>query len=113
MCNRTTFLIPVRFAAGFGWIRTRARDFYDPWSVLGTYQEGLDLTDFGDRLREKCRLRHVDFYSPDDFFDPRIVDNVLLEWENSLELWVRGLPPFATVKDKLRPQVEALLGPVG
>ena len=96
-----------------GWVRTRARDFYDLWSVLGTYQEGLDLNDFGDRLREKCQLRHVDFDSPEDFFDPRIVDNVLLEWESSLEPLVRGLPPFATVKDELRPQVEALLGPVG
>ena len=78
-----------------GWVRTRARDFYDLWSVLGTYQEGLD------------------FDSPEDFFDPRVVDNVLLEWESSLEPLVRGLPPFATVKDELRPQVEALLGPVG
>ena len=113
MCNRTTFLIPGRFAAGFGWMRTRARDFYDLWSVLGTYQEGVDLTDFGDRLREKCQLQHVDFYSPEAFFDPRIVDNVLLEGENSLESLVRGLPPYATVKDELRPQVETLLGPVG
>ena len=78
-----------------GWVRTRARDFYDLWSVLGTYQEGLD------------------FDSPEDFFDPRIVDNVLLEWESSLEPLVRGPPPFATVKDELRPQVEALLGSVG
>ena len=94
-------------------MRTRARDLYDLRSVLGTYQEGLDLTDFGDRLREKCRLRHVDFDSPEDFFDPRIVDNVLLEWGNSLEPLVRGLPPYATVKDEPRPQVETLLGPVG
>ena len=34
-------------------------------------------------------------------------------WESSLELWVRGLPPFATVKDELSPQVETLLGTVG
>ena len=78
-----------------GWVRTRARDFYDLWSVLGTYQEGLD------------------FAGPEDFFDPRVVDNVLLEWESSLEPLVRGPPPFATVKDELRPQVEALLGSVG
>ena len=45
--------------------------------------------------------------------DGTLPDNVLLEWENSLEPLVRGLPPFARVKDELRPQVEALLGPVG
>ena len=70
-----------------GWVRTRARDFYDLWSVLGRYQEGLDLTDFGDRLREKCQLRHVDFDSPEDFFDPRVVDNVLLNGKAPWSHW--------------------------
>ena len=92
-----------------GWSRTRARDFYDLWSVLGTYREELDLTDFGDQLHEKCRLRHVDFADPEDFFDPRIVGNVQLEWERSLGPLVPELPAFATVVNELRPQVSALL----
>ena len=92
-----------------GWSRTRARDFYDLWSVLGAYLEELDLTDFADRLHEKCRLRDVDFAGPEDFFDPRAVANVQLEWERSLGPLVPGLPTFETVVDELRPQIAALL----
>ena len=29
-----------------GWSRSRARDYYDLWQVLGTYREQMDLTDF-------------------------------------------------------------------
>ena len=92
-----------------GWSRTRARDFYDLWSVLGAYLEELDLTDFAHRLHEKCRLRDVDFAGPEDFFDPRAVANVQLEWERSLGPLVPGLPAFETVVDELRPQIAALL----
>ena len=92
-----------------GWSRTRVRDFYDLWSVLGTYREELDLTNFGARLHEKCRLRRVDFAGTEDFFDPRIIANVQLEWERSLGPLVPGLPSFETVVGELRPQVAALL----
>ena len=94
-----------------GWMRTRARDFYDLWSVLGRYGEALDRTDFGDRLREKCRLRDVGFAGTEDFFDPRMIDSVQLEWERSLGPLVQGLPSFETVASELRPQVDDLLGP--
>ncbi|MDE2813197.1 MAG: nucleotidyl transferase AbiEii/AbiGii toxin family protein [Gemmatimonadota bacterium] len=92
-----------------GWSRTRARDFYDLWSVLGAYLEELDLTDFAHRLHEKCRLRDVNFAGTEDFFDPRVVANVQLEWERSLGPLVPGLPAFETVVDELRSQIAALL----
>lgn len=91
-----------------GWSRNRARDFYDLWRVLGTYREQLDLDDFDVRLHEKCQLRHVDFAGPEDFFDPRIVANVDLEWERSLGPLVPGLPAFETVVEELRSRVAAL-----
>ena len=40
-----------------GWSRSRARDFYDLWRILGAYGEQMDLTDFDTLLREKCRVR--------------------------------------------------------
>ena len=92
-----------------GWSRNRARDYYDLWQVLGTYREQLDLTDFDARLHEKCQLRHADFAGPEDFFDPRIVANVELEWERSLGPLVPGLPAFETVIGELRSQVAALI----
>ena len=91
------------------WSRNRARDFYDLWRVLGTYREQLDLTGFDARLHEKCQLRHVDFAGTGDFFDPRIVANVELEWERSLGPLVLGLPAFETVIGELRSQVAALI----
>ena len=92
-----------------GWSRNRARDFYDLWRVLGTYREQLDLSDFDVRLHEKCQLRHVGFADPEDFFDPRIVANVELEWERSLGPLVPSLPAFETVIGELRSQVAALV----
>ena len=92
-----------------GWSRSRARDYYDLWRVLGTYREQLDLTDFDVGLHEKCQLRHVDFAGPEDFFHPRIVANVELEWERSLGPLVPALPAFETVIGELRSQVAALI----
>jgi predicted nucleotidyltransferase component of viral defense system len=50
-----------------GWSRSRARDYYDLWRVLSTYQNQLDLSDFSSFLRAKCTIRNVSFNSPDDF----------------------------------------------
>ena len=87
--------------------------------LLGVVQNPADgfparpLVDFRARLHDKCRLRNVDFEGPEDFFDQRIVDDVERGWEDSLGASITDLPFFARVMDELRPQVEALLGPVG
>ena len=94
-----------------GWMRNRARDYYDLWQVLGNYWDHLDLVDFGGHLHDKCRLGNVDFEGPDDFFDPRIVEDVERGWEISLGPLITDLPSFATMLDELHPQVEALLDP--
>ena len=36
-----------------GWSRSRARDYYDLWRVLGTYGDQMDLVSFDSLLREK------------------------------------------------------------
>ena len=51
----------------------------------------------------------MDFAGPEDFFDPRIVANVVLEWERSLGPLVPGLPAFETVIGELRSQVASLI----
>ena len=96
-----------------GWMRNRARDYYDLWRVLGNYWDRLDLIDFRACLHDKCKLRNVDFEGPKDFFDQRIVDDVERGWEDSLGPLITDLPSFARVMDELRPQVEALLIPEG
>ena len=80
-----------------GWIRNRARDYYDLWRVLRTYGGNLDLTGFRALFHEKCRLRDVEFDGPEDFFDPRMVANVEQGWRQSLGLLVSDLPDFGEV----------------
>ena len=40
-----------------GWSRSRARDYYDLWRVLGAYRDQMDLAGFDSLLREKCAVR--------------------------------------------------------
>ena len=92
-----------------GWIRNRARDYYDLWRVLGDFGDSVDRVNFIGRLHDKCKLRNVDFEGPDDFFDSRVVDDVKQGWESSLAALVPNLPAFDTVMGELQPQVAALL----
>ena len=92
-----------------GWIRNRARDYYDLWRVLGEFGDSVDRLNFIGRLHDKCKLRNVDFEGPDDFFDSRVADDVKQGWESSLAALVPNLPAFDTVMGELQPQVAALL----
>ena len=91
-----------------GWSRSRARDYYDLWRVLGTYRDRMDMANFDLLLREKCAVRGVAFTGPEDFFHDRILAYVKETWEQWLGPLVPGLPAFDTVTSGLRPQVRAL-----
>ncbi len=92
-----------------GWSRSRARDYYDIWRVLGSYREQMDLLDFTSLLREKCALRKVVFDSPDDFFEESMLAYVEKTWEHWLGSLVPDLPSFEIVIGELRPQIESLI----
>jgi len=92
-----------------GWARTRARDYYDLWRILGTYREQLDPSGFEPFLREKCALREVTFSGHESFFPEAILAMVEKSWARSLEPLVPNLPPYQTVIEELRPQIAALL----
>ena len=92
-----------------GWSRSRARDYYDLWRVLGTYGDQMDLASFDSLLREKCAVRGVSFTGPDEFFHDRMLAFVEETWEQWLGPLVPALPSFGTVIDGLRPQVAQLV----
>ncbi len=92
-----------------GWTRSRARDYYDLWRVLGTYGDQMDLSDFPYFLREKCAIRNVGFDGPEDFFQKRMLAYVEKTWDQWLEPLVPALPTFDTVIGELRPQVASLV----
>ena len=92
-----------------GWSRSRARDYYDLWRILGTYRDRLDLSDFSQFLREKCSARQVTFTGTESFFPEAMLAIVEKGWEQGLGSLVPGLPPFKRVIGELRPQVAVLL----
>jgi hypothetical protein len=92
-----------------GWSRSRARDYYDLWRVLGTYKDRMDLSNFSAFLREKCDVRKVDFAGPDDFFQETMLAYVEKTWDQWLGPLVPGLPSFQTVIGELRPQIVVLV----
>jgi predicted nucleotidyltransferase component of viral defense system len=92
-----------------GWSRSRARDYYDLWRILGACRDQMDLSDFASFLREKCAVRDVAFESSEDFFDVRMLAWVEKTWDQWLGPLVPGLPNFQTVIGELRPQVAAII----
>ena len=92
-----------------GWSRSRGRDYYDLWRVLGAYHDQIDLTNFSRLLQVKCAVRGVSFAGPEDFFDTRMLAYVGGTWEQSLGPLVPGLPSLETVVSQLRSQVELLI----
>lgn len=92
-----------------GWSRSRARDYYDLWRVLGTYKDRMNLTDFKSFLRDKCAVRGVSFDSANDFFKERMIAYVQRTWNQWLGPLVPDLPSHQTVFSELRPQIDDLL----
>lgn len=92
-----------------GWSRSRARDYYDLWRVLGAYREQMKLSSFAGLLREKCAVRSVAFEAPEDFFQKRMLGHVEQTWERWLGPLVPDLPSFDTVIGSLLPQIAELL----
>jgi uncharacterized protein len=92
-----------------GWSRSRARDYYDLWRVFGAYKGQMNLSEFAPFLREKCALRNVTFRTADDFLRDPMLSYIEKTWEQWLGPLVPGLPPFGTVINELRPQIQSLL----
>lgn len=93
-----------------GWVRSRARDFYDLWCFL-IQTPSLTITkksEFIELLRLKCQAKNVDFTGPDDFFPSGIIGHARTNWESSLGPVVRSLPAFDLVEADLRTYLENL-----
>lgn len=91
-----------------GWSRSRARDYYDLWRILGTYRNRLDLSDFPAFLRRKCAVRSVAFAGPGSFFPEALLSGIERSWDSGLGSLVPQLPPFGKVMGELRPQIASL-----
>ena len=70
-----------------GWSRSRARDYYDLWRVLGTYKGQMDLARFESLLLQKCALRDVAFEGLEEFFHEPMLAYVASTWDSRLACW--------------------------
>ena len=92
-----------------GWSRSRARDYYDLWRILGAYRDQMDLGGFDAFLRVKCAAKNVGFQSEENFFRENMLTLVEKTWEQWLGPLVPDLPSFQTVIGNLRPEIAKLL----
>jgi len=92
-----------------GWVRSRARDYYDLWRILGTYRDRVDVSDFPMFLHEKCALKGVTFSGSESFFPEAMLLTVEKTWTQWLGPLVPKLPPYKTVIENLRPRITELL----
>lgn len=92
-----------------GWVRSRARDYYDLWRILGTYRDRLNVSNFPQFLHEKCALKDVTFSGPESFFPEAMLLTVEKTWKQWLGPLVSKLPPCKTVIAELRPRIAELL----
>jgi predicted nucleotidyltransferase component of viral defense system len=94
-----------------GWDRSRARDYYDVWRILGAYGDTLDFAGFPGFLQEKCAVRNVSFKSAEDFFDVGMIANVEKTWKSWLGPLVPDLPEFHGVIADLKNRLALFLPP--
>jgi hypothetical protein len=73
----------------------------------------LDLSGFESFLREKCKLRNVEFKGPEDFLREPLLAYIEKTWDQWLGPVVPNLPSFDTVITELRPQIISLIPAAG
>jgi uncharacterized protein len=78
-----------------GWARSRARDYYDLWSILTTYNRHLDVSILPGLVSQKCLTKNVHFSGPSDLF----ASNLMEDLENAWKLWLTPYVPFLPEKD--------------
>jgi predicted nucleotidyltransferase component of viral defense system len=91
-----------------GWVRSRARDYYDLWMILNTYRDQLDVDNFAELVRKKSDARGVTFIDANSFFSTNLLEMVEKTWEQWLGALISELPPYNKMINELRASVTSL-----
>jgi len=92
-----------------GWNRPRARDYYDLWRLLTTFDKKIDKTLLPSLLEQKCAHRDVGYSCVDDFFTKELMNEARAHWNSNLRPFVSQLPSCDIVIEDLRALVQSLL----
>ncbi len=89
-------------------IRSRVRDYYDLWRLLGSFQDKLDHKNIKETLLLKCEnIAH--FTSSDDFFDDKLLAKVQEDWDDWLVKFIYPIPAYEQVLSELREELITFL----
>lgn len=91
------------------WSRSRARDYYDLWRMLNSFQDELNSTTILETLSRKCEGRGVTYQSINDFFDVKAQEAVQRDWEQWLSPMIYPLPEYEKVISELRRDLKDFL----
>ncbi len=91
------------------WTRSRARDYYDLYSIFQTFSQGIDFECVKKTLLQKCALKGITFKGVEDFFETIMLDETSKTWQQWLVPLVKTLPSHEITIDALRQTVAELL----
>ncbi|GAB4223553.1 MAG: nucleotidyl transferase AbiEii/AbiGii toxin family protein [Gammaproteobacteria bacterium] len=85
-----------------GWNRPRARDYYDLWHLLTSYEQQINVELLSNILKPKCAHRQVSYQSIDDFFTDKLIQEAKQHWQSNLGNFVIGLPNCEDILQQTR-----------
>lgn len=85
-----------------GWARSRARDYYDIWSIYNKYSATLNHEKLIKSFYLKCDYKQIHFKDYRDFFDPLVMGDVKKSWEYWLRPLISNLPSADHILNDLR-----------
>jgi predicted nucleotidyltransferase component of viral defense system len=91
-----------------GWGRSRVRDYYDIWRIMGAYSDTLKLDILPNIVDQKCAHKGISFAGIDDIFQEKLMLNLEKEWNS----WLQDIVPNLPKKDMVIGDLKRILGKV-
>lgn len=88
-----------------GWGRSRARDYYDLWSIFNTYKNNLNYVIIPEIVNQKCIHRGVVFEKVEDIFTDQLMENLKISWQQWVRPLVNNLPELEEVIRKIKAEM--------
>ncbi len=77
--------------------RTRVRDYYDVWYLLGSKKSRIDLAKARQIFIKKAAFKKIEFTGPQQFLNPEKIVQAKAYYVAQVKNQVRELPPFETI----------------
>lgn len=92
-----------------GWLKPRARDFYDLWHILRFNEEPVDWSLVSSILAQKCASKQVSISRIEDIFHERLIQEVRERWQATLGPFTSVLPEVDPLLAELKEGLTSVL----